>query len=106
MRKSTHSEEYRCVTDCLVEMRKKAGMTQRDLARKLQREPSFVWRIENGERRLDVLEFHWVCQALGQHAGRVYMQLVEAFACSSPSPYPLPAPLPKVAELKRSSKGG
>ena len=60
-------------------MRRKAGMTQRDLAAKLGREHSFVWRIERGERRLDVVEFYWVCQALGQDAQRVYSELVSVF---------------------------
>lgn len=65
MRKSTHSPEYAEVLNTLVSMRKAAGLTQRGLAKKLKREQSFVWRIENGERRLDVVEFHWVCNALG-----------------------------------------
>lgn len=42
----------------LLAMRQKAGLTQRDLAKKLGREHSFVWRIEAGERRLDVIEFY------------------------------------------------
>ena len=65
MRKSTHSPEYVEVLQTLVSMRKAAGLTQRELAKKLKREQSFVWRIEHGERRLDVVEFHWVCNALG-----------------------------------------
>ena len=65
MRKSTHSPEYVEVLKMLVSMRKAAGLTQRELAKKLNREQSFVWRIEHGERRLDVVEFHWVCIALG-----------------------------------------
>jgi hypothetical protein len=44
----------------------------------LGREHSFVWRIETGERRLDVIEFYWVCEALGQHAPDVYAQLIES----------------------------
>jgi transcriptional regulator with XRE-family HTH domain len=39
-----------------------AGLNQRELAKKLGRERSFVVRIELGERRLDVVEFFWVCQ--------------------------------------------
>ena len=51
MRKSTHTPEAEIVQRKLVEMRKAAGLTQRQLAARLEREPSFVWRIENGERR-------------------------------------------------------
>jgi len=53
--------------------------TQQQLADALTREQSFVWRIENGERRLDLLEFFWVCQALGQDAKAVYGELAAAW---------------------------
>jgi transcriptional regulator with XRE-family HTH domain len=59
--------------------RKAAGFTQQRLADSLEREQSFIWRIEHGERRLDVLEFFWVCEALGQDAEAVYSELLEAF---------------------------
>lgn len=79
MKKSTHSDEYSFVIKKLVEMRKAAGFTQQQLADALKREQSFVWRIENGERRLDVVEFFWVCNALGQDAKAVYAELAEQF---------------------------
>jgi transcriptional regulator with XRE-family HTH domain len=79
MKKSIHSDEYSIVLKKLVEMRKTAGLTQRALADKLRREYSFVWRIEHGERRLDVVEFFWVCEALGFDAKAVYAELADEF---------------------------
>ncbi len=79
MKKSTHSDEYSAVLNKLVEMRKTAGFTQQQLADALEREQSFVWRIEHGERRLDLVEFFWVCEALGFDAGTVYAELAHAF---------------------------
>jgi transcriptional regulator with XRE-family HTH domain len=79
MKKSTHTPEYQHILDKLVEMRKSKGMTQRDLAQKLNREHSFVWRIEKGERRLDMLEFFWVCKALGHNAETIYADLCKNF---------------------------
>ncbi len=79
MKKSTHSDEYQIVLKTLIEMRKSAGFTQQKLADILEREQSFVWRIEHGERRLDVVEFFWVCEALGQDAKAVYAELAGAF---------------------------
>lgn len=64
MKKSLHSAEYGIVLETLTDLRRKAGLTQRALAERLGREHSFVWRIESGERRLDVVEFAWVCEAL------------------------------------------
>lgn len=80
MQKSTHSPEYAAVMEKLVAMRKKAGMTQSQLAEALEREQSFVWRIEKGERRLDIVEFFWVCNALGFDAAKVYSELCTQFA--------------------------
>ena len=76
MRKSIHSPEYQRVLALLVAMRQKAGLTQRELAKKLDREHSFVCRIETGERRLDLIEFYWVCRALGQAAPQLYTELI------------------------------
>ena len=75
MKVSIQSPEYKQVLAKLIEMRAKAGLTQRELARKLEREYSFVWRIETGRRRLDVVEFCWVCKALGQDAGEMYQEV-------------------------------
>lgn len=77
MTESIHSPEYKRVLAKLVEMRNAAGMTQRDLAKALDREHSFVWRIETGGRRLDVVEFFWVCKALQRNAASVYRDLVQ-----------------------------
>jgi transcriptional regulator with XRE-family HTH domain len=49
----------------LTEARGRAGLTQRELARRLQRAHSFVGKIESGERQLNVLEFCEYVEALG-----------------------------------------
>lgn len=98
MQKSIHSPEYQHVLTTLVAMRKQAGLTQRDLAVKLGREHSFVWRIETGERRLDLVEFHWVCQALGQNAGTIYQTLVKDFSKPAKTSFPAPDPIRKAAD--------
>ena len=77
MKESIHSEEYKVVLLKLVAMRTEAGLTQRDLAKRLNREHSFVWRVETGRRRLDVVEFYWLCRALKKNASTVYRDLVK-----------------------------
>ena len=79
MQKSTHTPHYEALREKLVAMRKEAELTHRQLAEKLGREHSFVWRIEKGERRLDLVEFFWVCSILGQDPGKVYSELVAKF---------------------------
>jgi transcriptional regulator with XRE-family HTH domain len=85
MDKSTQTDHYKLICDKLVAMRKAAGLTHRQLAAKLKREHSFVWRIEQGERRLDLVEFFWVCRALGQDPAVVYTEMVAQFAYFEPS---------------------
>jgi transcriptional regulator with XRE-family HTH domain len=45
-------------------VRKDAGVTQRELARRLQRAHSYVSRIEMGDRQLDVPEMIQWCEVL------------------------------------------
>ena len=57
MQKSIHIRQYRLFLDWLIQARKDAGLTQQQVADKLDRPQSFVAKYEGGERRLDVVEF-------------------------------------------------
>jgi transcriptional regulator with XRE-family HTH domain len=63
MDKTIHSRQSECVRQQILALRTKAGLTQRQLAAKLDRERSLVGRLELGERRLDMVEFYWLCRA-------------------------------------------
>lgn len=56
---------YRTLIGRLVEERKRLGVTQEELARRLGLHKQFVSRVELGERRLDVIEFLDYVEALG-----------------------------------------
>ena len=70
MNKTIHSGQSEAVRRKIVELRTKAGLTQRELATKLGRERSLIARLELGERRLDVVEFFWLCRACNADAAR------------------------------------
>jgi transcriptional regulator with XRE-family HTH domain len=61
--KSAFGRKYRQIRGLLTEAGLRAGLTQTALARKLGRHQSFVSKFENGERRLDVIEFLDVARA-------------------------------------------
>lgn len=63
--KQLRTTRHRRVMAALVEVRTKAGVTQRELARRLSRAHSYVSRIELGDRRLDIPEFIQWCEVLG-----------------------------------------
>ncbi len=65
MKKSVHSEPYSAFAALLVGARKRTGMRQIELAQKLNKPQSFVSKFECGERRLDVIEFLVIIDALG-----------------------------------------
>jgi transcriptional regulator with XRE-family HTH domain len=58
-----------------VATREAAGLSQRQLAAKLNRGNSFVWKLEAGERRIDVLEFMEMAKILGVKASTLMAQI-------------------------------
>ncbi len=82
MNKTIYSRQSECVRKMIVALRTNAGLTQRQLAEKLQRERSFIGRLELGERRLDMIEFFWLCRACEadpvKEAGALMRQLEAA----------------------------
>lgn len=62
---SIHSKEYRDLIARLIAARKAAGLTQVEVAEKLGKPQSYVSKIENCQRRVDVLELSKLTQACG-----------------------------------------
>jgi len=65
MARSTHHRHYQSLLKLLRDLREQAGMTQSELGERLGNTQTFVSKIERGERRLDVVEFAEICDALG-----------------------------------------
>jgi transcriptional regulator with XRE-family HTH domain len=64
VKKALYERNYAAFTDLLKEERKKAGLTQAKLAKKLRRPQSYVSKYERGDRRLDVIEFLEIARAI------------------------------------------
>ena len=62
--KTLYSKESKQLTGWLKERRIESGLTIRQLAAKLGWASSIVGKIEQGERRLDVIEYMVYCRAL------------------------------------------
>jgi len=52
------SPDYRAVIAAIAEAREALGVSERELARRLSKPPSSVNKLEQLERRLDVLKIH------------------------------------------------
>ena len=59
----------------MIAARKKAGLTQQELAPRLSRPQSFVAKYEGGERRIDVVEFIAICRAISVDAVEIIRKL-------------------------------
>lgn len=68
----------------LVEARKDARLTQQQVAAKLGLPQSYVSKYENGERKLDVIEFLAVCDVLGASTADI-IESIRGSASSSTS---------------------
>lgn len=64
MGNTVSSDENSKLTEWLKTMRHEKGHTMRSLAQVLGTPHSFVGKIENQERRLDIIEFVRYCNAL------------------------------------------
>jgi len=74
-KKSVFTTRYQTLKTLLIEARREAGLTQAELAAKLSRPQSFVSKYERGERRLDIVEFLEVVDALGFQPARFIKKL-------------------------------
>lgn len=57
--------EWLLLVQALVAVREEAGLSQSELARRLGRRQSYVWKIENSQQRIDLLELIEICQKCG-----------------------------------------
>ncbi len=64
MTSSVFTKKYQLFRELLIQHRKDAGITQQILAESLKKPQSFVSKYESGERRLDLVEFLDVAEAL------------------------------------------
>ena len=73
--KTIHDPRYLRLINLLIEIRKSRAITQVDLAKRLSHSQSYVAKVENFERRLDVLELSDWLSALDWKMEDFFQQL-------------------------------
>lgn len=63
--KSQFPELYERFSQLLTEEREARSLSQSEVARRISKPPSAVWKYENSELRLDVIEFIALANAVG-----------------------------------------
>ncbi len=78
MAKSIFTTEHRRFVNALRAVREAQGVTQVQLSDRLGRNQSYISNIERGQRRLDVIEFIHISEALGRRAGELFSEILKA----------------------------
>ena len=76
--KAKLSAELRVLGEVLTLARERAGIKQADLAARLGMPASYLSKIENGTRRLDVIELIRIAEAMGVEADEIVRQVTGA----------------------------
>lgn len=77
MFKTIRSPRHAALREILIAARRKAGLTQMALAERVGRPQSFVAKYENGERRLDVIEFVDVIEAMDADPKKLFARFIK-----------------------------
>ncbi|MFC5508127.1 helix-turn-helix domain-containing protein [Bosea massiliensis] len=85
MQKSLRTPRQILLQSLLVEARKAKGLTQAELADLLGKPQSFVAKYENGERRIDVIEFVDITAILGISTHNLLAKIEPAGAKTRPT---------------------
>lgn len=81
--KSTFCPEYGVFRQCMIAARKQASFTQANLAKAIEKPQSFVAKYENGERRLDVIEFLIITRVIGVDPCQILREVEQSLANTS-----------------------
>lgn len=77
MTKSVFSDRYRQFLSVMVQARRDAGLTQTELAYRLGKPQSYISKAERGERRIDVIEFIEIAEAIDTSPAAIIQQIAE-----------------------------
>ena len=69
-------KDQRIVGRGLADAREAAGLTQQQLAKRLGKPQSFISSYERGQRRVDVLEFVRIAQAIRVDPTKAFAKIV------------------------------
>lgn len=84
MAKSLGTPEFEILRKSLAELRNKAKLTQREVAIRLDVSPSWVAKVEMGERRIDMVEFCWLCKVMGSDPAKVAPTIIRRMMATRP----------------------
>lgn len=77
MPKTIFGGDHSHLVEVLVQARQKLGLTQAQLADRVQKDQTFISIIERGQRRVDVLEFVALARAMEADPARLFAEVLK-----------------------------
>ena len=74
--KSQHTAAYRALPAFMRTLREAAGLTQRELGKRLRKPQSWIYNCESANRRVDVTEFIAWSEACGVKPAQAFARLL------------------------------
>ncbi len=68
--------DHKVVGETLEALRKSAGVTQQELAKRLRKPQSFISAYESGQRRVDLLELARIAASLGADPRKICAKIL------------------------------
>ena len=75
MSPATRTKAHKRLVSLLTEARRRTGLRQAEVAKKLGRSQAWMSRIEHGEHRIDVIEFHRLALLFGLDPHRLIARI-------------------------------
>jgi transcriptional regulator with XRE-family HTH domain len=75
--KSQHASAYRPLPEFLRRLREEAGLTQRDLGKRMKKPQSWIYNCESANRRVDVSEFIAWAKGCGADPSDAFARLLQ-----------------------------
>jgi transcriptional regulator with XRE-family HTH domain len=69
------TREYQALIAVVVAARQEAGLSQRDLAKRIGKASSHLCMIERGQRRLDAFELYLIAKSLGVRPSDLFARI-------------------------------
>lgn len=84
-RGAIYTSEYQTFLSQLRDARRRAGLTQEELAKRLNKSQSWVTKMETGDRRVDIAQLVFICRALGLSLAEFIQRYEAALQTLEPS---------------------
>lgn len=79
MTQSLYSREYIKFRQLLRKAREEAKITQAELGARLNKPQSYIYKNESGERRVDIIEFFEIMDALNKNPYDIFEEITKMY---------------------------